>query len=60
MSWSRFSDGQLITTQTIPLIAGTAFRVDPRNVSALSDDTQYSVVADGIGGSISGIVIEQA
>ncbi len=60
LSWYRFSDGQLVTTQTIPVTPGSAFRVDPRNVSGLADDTQYSVVADGIGGSINGIVIELA
>jgi hypothetical protein len=60
LSWYRFSDGQLITSQTIPVTPGSAFRVDPRNVVALSDDTQYSVVADGIGGPIDGIVIELA
>ena len=60
LSWYRFSDGQLVTQQTIPVTPGSAFRVDPRTVSALADDTQYSVVADGIGGSINGIVIELA
>ncbi len=60
MSWYRFSDGALVTSQTIPVTPGSAFRVDPRDVSALSDDTQYSVVADGVGGPIDGIVIELA
>jgi hypothetical protein len=60
LSWYRFSDGLLIYTQTIPVTAGSAFRVDPRDVSALADDTQYSVVADGAGGTIVGIVIELA
>jgi hypothetical protein len=39
---------------------GSATRVDPRNVSALADDTQYSVVADGGAGTINGIVVELA
>ena len=60
MSWYRFSDGALVTSQTIPVTPGSAFRIDPRNVSALTDDTQYSVVADGIGGPIDGIVVELA
>ena len=60
LSWYRFSDGVLVTAQTIPTTPGSAFRVDPRNVSALTDDTQYSVVADGTGGAIDGIVIELA
>jgi hypothetical protein len=58
--WYRFSDGALVTTQTITVAPGSAFRVDPRDVSALSDNTQYSVVADGAGGPIDGIVIELA
>ena len=60
LSWYRFSDGALIYTQTIPVSPGSAFRIDPRDVSALGDDTQYSVVADGVGGTIDGIVIELA
>ena len=60
LSWYRFSDGALVTTQVLPIAPGAALRVDPRDVSALSDNTQYSVVADGTGGAIDGIVIELA
>ena len=60
LSWFRFSDGALVTTQTLTMTPGTAVRVDPRNVSGLSDDTQYSVVADGGTGMINGIVVELA
>jgi hypothetical protein len=60
LSWYRFADGVLVTAQTIPVTPGSAFRVDPRNVSGLTDDTQYAVVADGTGGAINGIVIELA
>jgi hypothetical protein len=60
LSWYRFSDGVLVTAQTIPVAPGSAFRVDPRDVSALTDNTQYSVVAAGTGGTINGIVIELA
>ena len=47
VSWYRFSDGSLVTTQNLALTANSALRVDPRGIPALSDDTQYSVVADG-------------
>lgn len=60
LSWYRFSDGALVTTQSIDVAPGAAFRVDPRDVSGLADGTQYSVVADAVGGSIAGIVIELA
>lgn len=49
-----------VTTQTLAITSGSAIRIDPRSVSALSDDTQYAVVADGIGGRIDAIVIELA
>jgi hypothetical protein len=60
LKWYRFTDGVLVTTQTLPITPGSALRVDPRDVSALTDNTQYSVVADGTGGAIDGIVIELA
>ncbi len=60
LSWYRFSDGALVTAQNLAITPGSAIRVDPRNVSALTDDTQYSVVADGGTGMISGIVVELA
>src|SRR5207302_272533 len=40
LSWYRFSDGALITTTTLNMTPGSAQRVDPRNIAALSDDTQ--------------------
>ena len=59
LTWYRFSDGALIATQTLPFTQlGMALRVDPRDVAQLADGTQYSVVADGIGGTIVGIVTE--
>jgi len=60
LKWYRFSDGVLITTQTVSTPAGTGIRVDPRNVGGLSDDTQYAVVAEGTSGTIAAIVIELA
>lgn len=58
LSWYRFSDGSLVTTQTVALPAGGAVNIDPRNVPGLADDAQYSVVAQGNGGDIVGIVRE--
>jgi hypothetical protein len=58
LKWYRFSDGALVTTQTIALSPGAAAYVDPRGVAALADNTQYSVVVEGTGGTITGIVVE--
>jgi hypothetical protein len=60
LKWYRFSDGALVNTQTLTMTPGSALRVDPRTVSALADNTQYSVVATGVGGTITAIVIELA
>src|SRR5207244_3610826 len=45
LQWFRFSDGGLVTAQTVPLTPGSGVRIDPRNVPNLTDDTQYAVVA---------------
>jgi len=58
LSWYRFSDGGLVTTSTVAFTAEAAVNVDPRNVAGLSDETQYSVVAQGNGGDIVAIVRE--
>lgn len=58
LSWYRFSDGSLVTTQTVALPAGGAQLVDPRNVPGLADDAQYAVIAQGNGGNITAIVLE--
>ncbi len=60
VKWFRFSDGQLVTTQRVDLPAHGGVRVDPRTVSGLADDTQYAVVVEGIGGTLSAIVTELA
>jgi hypothetical protein len=60
LKWYRFADGALVVTQILPMTPGSAARVDPRTVSGLSDDTQYSVTADGGSGTINGIVVELA
>jgi len=60
LKWYRFSDGQLAVTQNVPLPVGGGAAIDPRGVAGLADDTQYAVVADGVGGTIYAIVFEQA
>jgi hypothetical protein len=60
LKWYRFSDGALIHTQDVTIVAGTGARVDPRDISALADNTQYSVVIDGGGGTVTAIVMELA
>jgi len=42
VEWRRFSDGQLVVTQNISIVLGSAVRIDPRTVSGLTDDTQYA------------------
>jgi hypothetical protein len=60
LQWYRFSDGSLVTTQTLTLTAGSGVRVDPWSVSALAADAQYSVVATATGGTMTAIVTEFA
>ena len=58
LRWYRFKDGRLITQQVLTgLAAGVPVRVDPRSVSALSDETQYAVVLDA-NGPVTAIVTE--
>ncbi len=59
LSWYRFSDGSLAATQNVDLSAGMV-RLDPTTVSGLSDDTQYAVVAAGVGGTIAAVATEIA
>src|SRR5207247_6343731 len=60
LQWYRFSDGSLVTSQSLPLNPGSGIRVDPWSVSALSADAQYSVVATASGGTMTAIVTEFA
>ncbi len=61
LTWYRFSDGQLVATQTVALTPGSGARIDPWTVPALAADAQYSVVADaGTTGTITAIVTELA
>jgi len=57
LSWYRFSDGTLVTTQNLTFAPGTSQRIDPRNVAALPDNTQFSVVATS-SGTLAAIVTE--
>ena len=58
LSWYRFSDGSLVTTQNVFVPDDAAIRVDPRTVPGLPDDSQFSVVAEGLDGQIAAIVHE--
>ena len=60
LQWYRFSDGSLVTSQSLPLNPGSGIRIDPWSVSALSADAQYSVVATASGGTMTAIVTEFA
>lgn len=60
LKWYRFRDGQLVLTQRLDLPAHSALPVDPRSVVGLTDDTQYSVVVEGIGGTVNALVLELA
>jgi hypothetical protein len=58
VSWYRFSDGALVTTQSLPITAGTAMRIDPRDLAQLPDNTQFSVVVTAGSGTLAAIVME--
>jgi hypothetical protein len=59
LKWYRFSDGRLVHTQLLLYSAlGQTIRVDPRAIPALSDDTQYAVIATSEAGGISATVTE--
>jgi hypothetical protein len=58
LRWYRFSDAALVATWTVALSPGASAYVDPRGITALADDTQYSVVVEGTGGTVAAIVME--
>jgi hypothetical protein len=60
LSWYRFADGVLVHTQRLDfgLITGRAFKVDPRDVPQLSDNTQYAVVIESSWGGVGAVVLE--
>lgn len=61
LRWYRFTDGSLVARQSVPgLVPGSSVRVDPRSVATLSNDTQYAVVVDGLGGNVVALVMEFA
>lgn len=59
LAWYRFTDGVLVTSQSVALTPGSGVRIDPRSVPGLTDDTQYAVVATS-SGNIAAIVVELA
>jgi hypothetical protein len=58
VSWYRFSDGALVTSQSLPITPGTAMRIDPRDLVQLPDNTQFSVVVTAGSGTLAAIVME--
>jgi hypothetical protein len=59
LSWYRFKDGTLAHTQTVAVPPKTGTRIDPRTIVELADDTQYAVIAQGVGGgTLAAIVME--
>jgi hypothetical protein len=58
VEWRRFSDGQLVVSQNLSFALGTAARIDPRTIAALSDNTQYAVTVTGTDGTVAAIVTE--
>ena len=60
VEWRRFSDGSLVTSQTVTMPLGSGMRIDPRTVIGLTDDTQFAVTVTGTGGSVAAIVVELA
>ena len=58
LRWYRFADGRLVQQQVTSIpVAGASVRIDPRDIAALSDNTQYAVVVDAKG-PVSAIVTE--
>jgi hypothetical protein len=57
--WFSIETGDLVTTQTLTLVPGATTKLDPRTVTGLADNSQYSVTVDG-NGPIVAIVFEQA
>src|SRR6266542_3226619 len=61
VKWYRFTAGTLVHTHELGgIIAGSAIRIDPRSIAALTDNTQYAVVIEGTGGSLAAVVFEYA
>jgi hypothetical protein len=57
LKWYRFADGALVYRQVLIFNEfGQTFRIDPRQIPDLTDDTQYAVVATSSFGGIAGMV----
>lgn len=60
LKWFRFSDGVQVLEQEVDITRGRGVRIDPSQVAGLADNTQYSVVVEGLGGTVAAIVVEVA
>ena len=59
LKWYRFSDGALVFSQVLIFNDfGQTFRIDPRQIPDLTDNTQYAVVATSGSGGMAGLVTE--
>jgi hypothetical protein len=59
LKWYRFSDGALVYTQVLIFNEfGQTFKVDPRQIPDLADNTQYAVVATSGFRGMTGVVTE--
>lgn len=59
LRWFRLDTGDLSATQTLTLVPGRTTRVDPRTVTGLAENTQYSTTIDATG-TVATIAFEQA
>lgn len=60
LNWYRFADGVLVHTQRLDFgfSTGRAFKVDPRDIPQLSDNTQYAVAIESSAGGVGAVVLE--
>ena len=61
LRWYRFQDGALVHTQELVFgldLRWSSFKIDPRSIPQLSDDTQYAVVIEASMGGVGAVVLE--
>jgi hypothetical protein len=59
--WYRMSDGILVYTQTPVfglLLRRSGYKIDPRAIPQLADNTQYAVVIESSAGGVGAVVLE--
>ena len=61
LRWYRFQDGALVHTQELVFgldLRWSSFKIDPRSIPQLQDDTQYAVVIEASMGGVAAVVLE--